>query len=225
MASSVKSLNNLRPRERLLRHGAATLSDAELLAIVLRTGSRQGNVLHLAQALLQHFQGLQGLLASSATQLQRVHGIGEAKSCEVLAISEINRRALLEQLQRGPTLNQPQTVKQYCIARIGHQPVEHCLALYLDNQLQLITAEEIAKGTINQASVYPRELVRAALQHHACAIILAHNHPSGVAAPSQADIALTQHLKQALQLVDVQLLDHLIITPGYANSMAENNLL
>lgn len=225
MASSVKSLNNLRPRERLLRHGPVTLSDAELLAIVLRTGSSQGNVLHLAHTLLQHFQGFQGLFSSSATQLQSVHGIGQAKSCELLAISEISKRALHEKLQRGPTLNRPNEVKQYCIARIGHQPIEHCLALYLDNQLQLITAEELSKGTINQASLYPRELVRAALQHHASAIILAHNHPSGMTTPSQADISLTQHLKQALQLVEIRLIDHLIITPGYANSMAEHNLL
>lgn len=223
MLSNSKSLNNLRPRERLLKYGAEHLPDEELLAIVLRTGTAQLNVISLAQRLLEHFGGFRALLAAEASNLQRIKGIGQAKSCELLAISEITRRALKESLMQGPTMNQPKKVKDYCISRLGHLRIEHCIALYLDNQLRLIECEEIAKGTINQASIYPRELLKSALVHHASAVILAHNHPSGIREPSQADLHLTRHLKQALQLVDIRLLDHLIITANHATSLAERS--
>ena len=223
MLSNSKFLNNLRPRERLLKHGAESLADEELLAIVLRTGTAQHHVINLAKNVLAHFKGFRGLLAADANQLQGINGIGQAKSCELLAISEITRRALKEDLVQGAMMNQPQKVKLYCISRLGHLKVEHCIALYLDNQLRLINCQELSKGTINQASVYPRELVKAALTHHATAVILAHNHPSGVREPSQADLHLTQHIKQALQLVDIRLLDHLIITANHATSLAERS--
>lgn len=223
MLSHSKFINSVQPRERLLEYGATSLTDEELLAIVLRTGTSQLHVISLAQKLLAHFNGFRSLLAADATELQRIKGIGPAKSCELLAISEIARRALKEKLKQGSIMNQPQKVKEYCISKLGHLKIEHCIALYLDNQLRLIQCVEVSKGTINQASVYPRELVKMALNHHATAVILAHNHPSGMQEPSQADLHLTQHLKQALQLVDIRLLDHLIITANHATSLAERS--
>lgn len=221
MTSDSKTLNNVRPRERLLEAGPQALSDAELLAIVLRTGSIHQPVLNLAQHLLLQLGGLRGLLATDIEQLRQQKGIGPAKACELLAISEINKRALQQSLQLGPVMNHPQLVKDYCIARLGHLRIEHCMALYLDNQLHLITSEEVSRGTLTQTSVYPRELVKAALKNHAAAIILAHNHPSGVRQPSDADLHLTQQLQRALALVDVRLIDHLIVTAGHATSLAE----
>lgn len=225
MSQSLKALQSLRPRERLLQHGPDALTDAELLAILLRTGTTQLDVLSLAKKLLEQFSGFRGLLAADSSQLQRISGIGVAKSCELIAVSEISKRALAEHLcTQGSVLNSPGIVKNYCIALLAHQPIEHCIALYLDNQLQLIVSEEVARGTINQASVYPREILRSALKHHACAVILAHNHPSGIREASQADIQLTRHVKSALSLIDIRLIDHLIITPGHALSMAEQGL-
>lgn len=221
MASHSKPLNKLRPRERLTQFGADALLDEELLAIILRTGTRTQPVITLAQHLLQHFGGFRGLLSAKAADLKTIHGIGPARSCELLAISEISRRALAEALQHGPAMGQPKAVKAFCIAKLGHLRIEHCMALYLDNQLRLIECEEISRGTLTQTSVYPGEIVRAALRHHAAAVILAHNHPSGVQEASQADISLTRHLKQALALVDIRLVDHIIVTAGHANSLAE----
>lgn len=210
-----------RPRERLLAHGAHVLTSSELLAIVLRTGVRGCTAVALGQRLITQFGGLRGLLATDARALLQVRGLGMAKVAELLAISEINRRALQEDLRAGSALNNPSVVKQYCMARLGHLPIEHCMALYLDSQYRLIVSEEVARGTLNQASVYPREIVKAALRHHAAALILAHNHPSGVAEPSDADLALTRHLRKALALVDIRLLDHLIVTGNHALSLAE----
>lgn len=217
--------NKERPRERLLAHGAHVLTSSELLAIVLRTGVRGCNAVGLGHQLLERFGGLRALLAADARALLQVRGLGVAKVAELLAISEINRRALREDLRSGCALNHPAVVKQYCMARLGHLPIEHCMALYLDSQYRLITSEEVARGTLNQASVYPREIIKAGLRHHAAALILAHNHPSGVAEPSKADLALTQHLKQALELVDIRLLDHLIVTGNDALSLAERGQL
>jgi DNA repair protein RadC len=211
-----------RPRERLLRHGTTVLTDAELLAIVLRTGTPGRPVVTLARDILARFGGLRGLLSARAEALAEVPGLGMAKTCQVLSVLELARRALHEDLIQGCALDQPDRVKQYCIALLGHREIEHCIALYLDNRLRLIATGEVARGTLSQASVYPREVVRDALRHHAAALILAHNHPSGLALPSQADERLTQHLKQALALVDVRLLDHLIVAGGHALSMAEH---
>lgn len=225
MTYDIKTLNSVRPRERLLQNGPHSLSDTELVAIMLRTGTKHLSVLKLAQQLLDQFGGLGGLLNADMHLLLKHPGIGLAKASELTALQEMNRRALAQHLQAGPVMNQPTLVKKYCIALLGHLKIEHCFALFLNNQLQLITSEEIAKGTINQASVYPREVVRTALHHHASAIILAHNHPSGIRQASPADISLTKHLKQALALVDIRLLDHFIVTSGHAYSMAEAGLI
>lgn len=214
-----------RPRERLLAHGPQVLTTAELLAVILRTGIKGCGAVALSHRLIGHCGGLRGLLAADAATLLSLPGLGQAKTCEILAISELSRRALEEQLRAGDKLDQASHVKRYCIARLGHLEIEHCVALYLDSRLRLIACEEVSRGTLSQSSVYPREVVKAALRHHAAAIILAHNHPSGVAEPSQADLALTLHLRKALALVDVRLLDHLIITRDAALSLAERGAL
>ncbi|MEO6984202.1 MAG: DNA repair protein RadC [Paralcaligenes sp.] len=214
-----------RPRERLIAHGARVLTAPELLAIILRTGTKGCNAIELGQRLITQFGGLRDLLAADAQTLMAVDGLGLAKTCELLAINELNRRALEEDLRSGQALDQPQRVKHYCTAALGHLRVEHCMALYLDSQYRLIIAEEISRGTLTQASVYPREVIKAGLRHHAAALILAHNHPSGVAEPSEADLALTRHLKHALALVDIRLLDHLVITAGQTVSLAERGLI
>ncbi len=214
-----------RPRERLLTHGPHTLTDAELLAIVLRTGTPGCDAIALGRRLLDQFGGLRGLLKAPPQALLATQGLGTAKSCEIMAISELNRRALKESLAVGQVLDHPLQVKQYCVARLGHMDIEHCIALYLDNQLRLITIDEVARGTLTQASVYPREIVKAGLHNHAAAVILAHNHPSGAARPSEADLRFTRHLKQALALVDIRLLDHLIVADTAAMSLAEKGLL
>lgn len=210
-----------RPRERLLAHGAHILTSPELLAIVLRTGIKGCDAVSLGRRLIEQFDGLRGLLSADAQTLLAIPGLGVAKTCELLAINELNRRALEEGLKIGHALDQPQHVKHYCTAKLGHLPVEHCMALYLDSQFRLITTEEISRGTLTQASVYPREIIKAGLKHHAAALILAHNHPSGLAEPSEADLTLTRHLKKALALVDIRLLDHLIVTGTGAVSLAE----
>ncbi|GAB2902598.1 DNA repair protein RadC [Paralcaligenes sp. KSB-10] len=213
--------NPERPRERLIAHGAAVLTSPELLAIILRTGIKGCDAVSLGHRLMTQFGGLRGLLAADAQTLLSIDGLGMAKTCELLAINELNRRALAEDLKAGHALDQPQRVKHYCTATLGHLRVEHCMALYLDSQYRLIVSEEISRGTLTQASIYPREVIKAGLRHHAAALILAHNHPSGVAEPSEADLTLTRHLKHALALVDIRLLDHLIVTGGQAISLAE----
>lgn len=214
-----------RPRERLLAHGAHVLTSAELLAIILRTGVSGCDAVSLGHRLIEQFDGLRGLLSADPQTLMGISGLGVAKTCELIAINELNRRSLEEDLKSGHALDQPQRVKHYCTAKLGHLSVEHCMALYLDSQFRLITCEEISRGTLTQASVYPREVIKAGLKHHAAALILAHNHPSGLAEPSQADLALTRHLKNALALVDIRLLDHLIVTGVGAISLAERGLL
>jgi DNA repair protein RadC len=214
-----------RPRERLLRHGPAVLTDAELLAIVLRTGTPGRPVVALAGEVLSRFGGLRGLLSAEPPALSGVPGLGMAKVCQVLSVLELARRAMREDLVRECALDHPARVKQYCLALLGHREIEHCIALFLDSRLRLIATGEVARGTLSQASVYPREVVRDALRHHAAALILAHNHPSGQAQPSEADERLTRHLRQALALVDVRLLDHLIVAGGEAISMLERGQL
>lgn len=221
MTLSVNHHHPERPRERLMAHGAHVLTTAELLAIILRTGTRNCDAVTLGHQLIDYFGGIRNLLAADAATLLRIKGIGLAKACELLAINELNRRALEEDLRTGMALDQPGRVKQYCTARLGHLSVEHCMALYLDSQFRLIATEEVSRGTLTQASVYPREIIKSGLKHHAAALILAHNHPSGVAEPSDADLALTRHLKNALALVDIRLLDHLIVTANNATSLAE----
>ncbi|ALM81900.1 DNA repair protein RadC [Bordetella sp. N] len=214
-----------RPRERLLRLGPAALSDAELLAVVLCTGLPGRPVLALAQQIIQHHGGLRGLLAAAPATLRATPGVGSAKTCQLLSVLELARRAIHEELAHGRALDQPDLVKQYCVALLGDRRIEHCLALYLDNGLRLIATGEVARGTLTKAAVYPREIVRDALRHHAAALILTHNHPSGRAEPSEADLRLTRHIRRALALVEVRLVDHLIVAGGTVLSLAEHGKL
>lgn len=221
MKLSVRLSKQERPRERLLRHGAASIQDAELLAIALRTGIPGLNVVDLCRNLLDRFGGLRGLLGAAPEELMTIPGLGSAKACTLAALLELARRAIEEDLARDSPMNHPARVKQYCKTALAHRQVEHCIALYLDNQLRLIATGELARGTLSQAAVYPREVVREALRHHAAALIVAHNHPSGLAEPSAADQGFTRHLKEALALVDVKLIDHLIVAGGAVVSLAE----
>jgi len=226
MGMSVKTLPaELRPREKMAAHGPAALADAELLALLLRTGTRGLGVLDMASTLLDSFGGLNGLLRADARDFSRVKGLGPAKRAELAAVLEIARRALAQQLQRGPVFESPAHVKDYVALRLGHLPYEVFSVLLLDAQHRLIAMKDLFRGTLTQTSVYPREVVQQALASHAAAVILAHNHPSGVAEPSRADEYLTATLKSALQLVDVKVLDHLVVGAGSVTSFAERGLI
>lgn len=215
-----------RPREKLLARGAAALGDAELLALLLRTGMAGKNVLSLAQELLDTFGGIAGLLNTDVAALQRIKGLGgSAKRAELAAVLELARRALAEQLKARTVFDSPDAVKQYLRLQLGTRAHEVFAVVFLDAQHRLLALEELFRGTLTQTSVYPREVVLRALHHQAAAVVLSHNHPSGVAEPSRADEALTQTLKAALALVDVRVLDHIIVAPGAALSMAERGLL
>ncbi|MEF9963860.1 MAG: DNA repair protein RadC [Comamonas sp.] len=217
------------PREKLLAKGAGTLTDAELLAILLRTGMAGKSVLQWAAELLAprqpdatgSFGGINGLLQASGAELSQVKGLGPAKRAELMAVLELARRAMAQQLQQRTMLESAATVKAYVQLHLAHKQHEVFAVLFLDSQHQLIALEELFRGTLGQASVYPREVVLRALHHHCAAVILAHNHPSGQVQPSQADKQLTHSLKAALSLVDVRVLDHIIVGPGAALSMAE----
>lgn len=216
---------DLRPREKMRRHGAAALADAELLALLLRTGVKGTHVVALAADLLRRFEGFAGLLAADDPALARVRGLGPAKRSEIAAVAEIARRALAERLQARPVFDAPQSVKDYVALHLGCRGHEVFAALFLDAQHRLIAMEELFSGTLTQTSVYPREVARRALQLNAAALIVAHNHPSGVAEPSRADEHLTHTLRTALALLDVRLLDHLVIGRGQVVSMAERGLV
>jgi DNA repair protein RadC len=215
----------LRPREKLLARGPAALADAELLALLLRTGLKGQGVLQLAQALLDRFGGLSGLLAVDTAELCSVKGLGPAKRAELAAVLEIARRSLAARLQQTPVFDSPQAVKDYLQLQLANKPHEVFAVLFLDTQHRLLAFEELFRGTLNQASVYPREVVKRALAFNAAAAILAHNHPSGVAEPSRADESLTQALKAALALIDVRVLDHFVVARGSVVSFAERGLL
>ena len=215
-----------RPREKLLARGAGALSDAELLALLLRTGTAGRGVLQMAQEVLDAFDGVAGLLHASADDLKRVKGLGgSAKRAELIAVLELARRALAEQLRERPVFDSANAVKDYLQLQLAQRPHEVFAVLFLDSQHRLIALEELFRGTLSQTSVYPREVALRALHHHAAAVVLAHNHPSGSVQPSRADEALTQTLKCALALVDVRVLDHVIVGPGQALSMAEKGAL
>ena len=215
-----------RPREKLLARGPGALSDVELLALLLRTGLPGKSVLHLAQDLLDGFGGIAGLLHAGADDLKRVKGLGgPAKRAELVAVLELARRALAEQLRTRPVFESPTAVKDYVQLHLAQRPHEVFAVLFLDSQHRLIALEELFRGTLTQTSVYPREVALRALHHQASAVVLAHNHPSGSTTPSRADEALTQTLKAALALVDVRVLDHIIVAPGQALSMAEKGFL
>ncbi|RRQ22170.1 RadC family protein [Thiohalobacter thiocyanaticus] len=214
-----------RPREKLLRQGAASLSDAELLAIFLRTGVPGRDAVALARDLLHDHGGLRGLLALDARSLDTAPGLGPAKYVQLQAALEMARRHYLDRLRRGSVLSNPDDTRRYLHARLSHHPHEVFACLFLDNRHAVIECEELFRGTLNSAAVHPREVVKAALAHNAAAVILAHNHPSGVAEPSQADQLLTRRLKEALALVEIRVLDHLVIGAGETVSLAERGLL
>ena len=215
-----------RPREKLIARGAGALADAELLALLLRTGVAGKNVLQLAQELLEHFGGLSGLLQTSPEDLKVIKGMGgDAKRAELIAVLELARRAMAERLKERTVFDSPGAVKAYLQMHIGARPYEVFAVLFLDAQHRLIVLEELFRGTLTQTSVYPREVVTRALHHHAAAVVLSHNHPSGSIEPSRADESLTQTLRAALSLIDVRVLDHVIVSTGQALSMAEKGLL
>jgi DNA repair protein RadC len=214
-----------RPREKLLDHGPQALSDAELLAIFLRTGVSGKTAVDLARDLLQTYGGLRALLEAERTRFCATRGLGIAKYALLQAVLEMARRHLAEQLRRQDPLENPDITRRYLASRLRHLPHEIFACLFLDNRHRVISYEELFRGTIDGASVHPREVVKRALHHNAAAVILAHNHPSGVAEPSRADMQLTRRLIDALALVDIRVLDHFIIGDGDGVSLAERGCL
>ena len=214
-----------RPREKLLTLGPAALADAELIALLLRTGFSGTGVLQLAQNLLDAFGGLAGLLHAGPEQLKRVKGLGPAKRAEMAAVLELARRSLASRLSTRPIFESPAAVRQYLALQLAEREHEVFAVLFLDAQSRLIALEEMFRGTLTQTSVFPREIVKRALELGAAAVIFAHNHPSGVAEPSRADEFLTQTLKSALGLIEVRVLDHLVVGRGAVVSFVERGLL
>jgi DNA repair protein RadC len=214
-----------RPRERLLHLGAAALSDAELLAIFLRTGVRGKSAVDLARELLVRCGSLCALLALKRSELTGLPGLGDAKFSQLQAVLEMARRALAESLRSSDALGSPGAVRDFLRLTLIGRDHEVFLAVLLDAQNRVLACEELFRGTLTQTSVYPREVVKCALAHNAAAVILAHNHPSGIAEPSHADEVLTQSLKQALALVDIKVLDHFIVAGNAALSFAERGLI
>jgi DNA repair protein RadC len=223
-----------RPREKLLARGPAALSDAELLALLLRTGIRGKGVLQMADELLHlknnasgdaGFDGIAGLLHATADDLKRIKGLGPAKRAEIVAVLELARRAMAQQLSERAAFDSPEAVKHFLQLHLSAKTHEVFAVLFLDAQHRLLGLEELFRGTLTQTSVYPREVGLRALHHNAAAVVLAHNHPSGSVEPSRADEALTQTLKAALGLIDVRVLDHVIVGAGQALSMAERGVM
>jgi DNA repair protein RadC len=214
-----------RPREKLLARGAAALSDEELLALLLRTGLKGQGVLVLAGAVLTHFKGYAGLLAATPEALKAIKGLGPAKRAEISAVMEMARRALAAQMAAAPVLDSPSALKQFVALHLAQRPAEAFLALFVDARYRLLSADEMFQGTLNHTPVYPREVVRRAIELNAAGVVFAHNHPSGVAEPSIADETLTKTLVAALKLIDVRVLDHLIVGQGSVVSLAERQLL
>lgn len=214
-----------RPREKLLTRGASTLSDAELLALFLRTGLPGKTAVDLARDLLGRFGGLRPLLEADQQGFCESPGLGPAKFAQLQAVLEMAQRHLHETLQRGNVLESPDHTRRYLHARLRSYPHEVFACLFLDNRHRVISFDELFSGTIDGASVHPREVVKRALKHNAAAVILTHNHPSGVAEPSQADRQITQRLRDALALVEIRVLDHIVVGDGETLSFAEQGLL
>jgi len=226
MAMLLKDLPpDTRPREKLLARGPQALADVELVALLLRTGVRGDSVLHLAQRLLDDFGGLNGLLRAAPGDLGRIKGLGPAKRAQVSAVLELARRSLAETVAERPLLDAPGTVKDYLRLHLGGLGHEVFAVLFLDAQARLLRMEEMFRGTLTQASVYPREVLKRALELGAATVILAHNHPSGSAQPSRADEALTRALQAALEMIQVRVLDHLVVGESGVLSFAEQGLL
>lgn len=215
---------NERPREKLLARGASALSDAELLAIFLRTGTRGKTAIDLARELLSNNGGLGALFSADQQQFCQSKGVGTAKYVQLQAVLEMSRRYLQSTIERNDVFNNALDVKRYLKLKLNDYPYEVFACLFLDNKHRLIQYEELFRGTIDSSAVHPREVVRSALRHNAAAIILSHNHPSGVAEPSQSDIAITEKLTSALKLIDVRVLDHVIVGDELT-SFAERGLI
>jgi len=213
-----------RPREKLLQKGAEALSDAELLAIFLRTGVQGQTAVDLARALLDDFSGLKPMLEASEKEFCQRHGLGPAKYVQLQAVLEMARRHLFENIQRGDALCSPDETRRYLQSELQNYPHEVFACLFLDNRNRIISFDKMFYGTIDGASVYPREVVKLALKKNAAAVIFAHNHPSGVAEPSRSDEQITQRLKQALEVVDIRVLDHMVVGDEVV-SFAERGLL
>ena len=216
---------NERPREKLIEQGAEALSDAELLAIFLRVGVVGKSAVDLARDLLNTFGSLNAIFAASEQEISQIHGMGSSKYVQLQAIFEMSRRALNEQLKQQDMLNSPQQVRDYLVLKMGSQHKEVFLVLFLDTQNRLISSEEMFTGTLKETSVYPREVVKRALHFNAAAVILAHNHPTGIAQQSSADELITRELSKALALVDVKVLDHFIVAGNQVLSFSERGLL
>jgi DNA repair protein RadC len=214
-----------RPRERLLAQGAASLSDAELVALFLGTGVRGKSALDLARELLARFGRVSRLLSAPQREIDAVPGVGAAKYAQIAAVMELARRALSEEMKARDSLTSPAAVRGYLRLRMQDLGHECFYCVFLDAQNRVIAAEELFRGTLTQTSVYPREVVKQALGHNAAGVILAHNHPSGVAEPSVQDQALTRTLADALGLIDIKVLDHFIVAPGACLSFAERGLI
>ncbi len=214
-----------RPREKLLQRGAAALTDAELLAIFLRTGTTGKSAVEMARGLLDEYGSLQALLAAEHERFCQSHGLGDAKYAQLQAVMEMAKRHFAEILQRGNALTSPEITRAYLSAQLRGYSYEIFACLFLDNQHRVLQWEELFRGTIDGASVYPREVAKRALFHHAAAVIFAHNHPSGINEPSQADRQITEKLKQALALFDIRVLDHFIVGDGQPYSFAEHGLI
>jgi DNA repair protein RadC len=214
-----------RPRERLIKHGPPSLSDAELLAVFLRIGVTGKSAVDLGRDMLGHFGSLNGLFSATLAEFSSINGLGPAKFAQLQAVLELARRALSEELEAGATLSSPQAVRHYLQLLLGNKPYESFAVLFMDVKNRLLACEELFRGTLTHTSVYPREVVKAALGHNAASVILAHNHPSGSSEPSAADQTLTQALKQALGLVDVRVLDHFVLAGRHVYSFAEHGQL
>jgi len=227
-ASSVKITDMRledRPREKLLQRGASALTNVELLAIFLRTGIQGKNALDLAKELLDEFGDLRSLLGADRKHFCQGKGLGDAKYVQLKACVEMSRRYLRECLERGDVLSNPEDTRNFLMSELSGRDYEVFACLFLDNKHRVIQFEELFSGTIDGASVHPREVIRRAIKNNAAALILAHNHPSGMAEPSEADIAITQKLIELLSYLDVRVLDHFIIGDGYCLSLAEKGLI
>ncbi|MFC0135136.1 hypothetical protein CR105_22400 [Massilia eurypsychrophila] len=214
-----------RPRERLIAGGPRALSSAELLAVFLRVGVKGVNAVKLAENMIAHFGSLNALFGASLAEFSQINGLGPAKYAQLQAVMELARRAIGEQMQCGQTLGSPEAVKLYLRMTLSQRAHESFVVLFLDVKNRLIVSEEMFRGTLTHTSVYPREVVKAALRHNAAGVMLAHNHPSGTPEPSESDLVLTRALVQALALVDVRILDHFVVAGPHVHSFAEHGQL
>ena len=217
---------DMMPREKLLKLGPQSLSDSELLALFLRTGVQGKNVFQLAEEMLNCFQGFAGLIHANASELAKFKGMGgNAKRAQLIGVLEMARRALTQELQEQPVMNTPKLVREYLQIELGTLTHETFAVLFLDNQNRLLSFQTMFRGSLTQTMVYPREIAKVALSLGANGVVLAHNHPSGKVEPSRSDVTLTEHLRQALALIDVHIRDHIIVSHGQSFSMAEAGLI